>query len=229
MSFAKGELATATLELPSVVKTVEDMGFPDIAEGLHALAQPLSGLRSAVELMNLLPAGDGERYREMCATEIERACEMFACLQTLVSLKSTEAKMSSFDCRKLMLSMIAEYGLSDRLSESFLAATGPASDLVKGDLERTRQAFASLLTVLARICGTTGTMEASCWTTDASLVFRFKTGDGRKQNLNSGNRLHLSLVRASMLSQNGYYHSHADAFAISVALPLAQRLQMNQA
>ena len=220
MNFAKTETETEPLEFP-IAEAEADLSFPDLAEGLHALAQPLSGLRSAVELMNLFPGGDGERYRQMCATEIDRACEMFSCLQGLVSVKTAETKMRTFDCRKLVESLVVEHGLNDRLPSVSPGAKGLEPGMVKGDLERARQAFASLLTVLARVCGTAGMMEASCRQTDQSLVFSFKAEDVSRQRLNSGNRLHLSLARANIVSQGGRFRWQPDPLEIRVALPLA--------
>lgn len=221
MSFAKAETELEPLKLP-IVEDAADRSFPDIAEGLHALAQPLSSLRSAVELMNLLPPGDGERYRRMCATEVDRACEMFACLQGLVSVKMAQLNMSTFDCRELVSSLVVEHGLGDQMPPSCFGAPGVAYGIVKGDLERVRLAFASLLTVLARVRGTDGTLEGSCRLTDEALVFSFKADDASRQRLNSGNRLHLSLARANIVSQDGQFHWQADPFEIRVALRLAR-------
>jgi hypothetical protein len=172
--------------------------------------------------MNLLPAGDDQRYRKMCTAEIDRACEMFLCLQGLVSVKTAEPKTSVFDCCELVRSIAVEHGLTDLLPPAALGASGAENGMVTGNLERARQAFASLMTILARVRGTGGAIEASCRHTDQLLVFSFTTGNGAGQRLSSANRLHLSLARANIVNQNGRFYSQADPLAIRVGLPLAQ-------
>jgi hypothetical protein len=222
MSCAKAEEGAGCFDVSSPAQLQAEVTFEEIAEGLHALAQPLSGLRSAVELMNMLPAEEGKRYRQMCAAEIERACEMFGCLQGLVSASTSEPKPGSFDCRELVRTLAAERGLTERFPKGFFDEAGSRSlAAVKGDPARTRQAFTSLLTVLARVCGSAGPIEASCERGDDLLVFRFKAGDDAGQRLNSANRLHLSLARANIVSQGGGWQVKPDTLAIWVALPLA--------
>lgn len=222
MRFARTEAVTEVFDVTTDGGANPSVDFPDIADGLHALAQPLSGLRSAVELLNLVDGGDDRRYREMCSTEIERACEMFACLQGLVSAATSKPKMSTFDLPELVRSLATEHGLADRFQAEHAAKWNRSEKgMVKGDAERARMAFASLFTVLIRFCGNARQMEASCCRQDDFLVCRFAPGVGNAQKLNASNRLHLSLTRANVVSQQGRFHSQADPFAVWIAMPLA--------
>lgn len=214
-----------TFECSPATQPEIDVSFADLASGLHALAQPLSGIRSAVELMNHISGQDAERYRRICATETERACEMFACLQGLIAIKTGEPKIRAFDCLNLVRTLISEQGWTGRFRPGFLAAREDDGRMfVEGDLERTRGAFASLLTVLVSICEGSEAIQASSTASGNHLVFNFSTTPMASRSLNSMNRLRLSLARASILNQRGQYNSQLDQLEIRVALPLAQQV-----
>jgi signal transduction histidine kinase len=60
--------------------------YKSIADGLHALAQPLTILRASVVASNSEEIGPERRrhYLEISKGEVERACELFDSLQDIV-------------------------------------------------------------------------------------------------------------------------------------------------
>lgn len=63
-----------------------------LAEGLHAMAQPLTILRGAAGGLQLSPriALEDRRYVEMCNTQTERLCELLARVRDLLDSAHTE-------------------------------------------------------------------------------------------------------------------------------------------
>lgn len=64
-----------------------------LAEGLHAMAQPLTILRGATGTLKLSSAvsGPDRRYVEMCSTQAERLCVLLATLRDLLDTAQSEA------------------------------------------------------------------------------------------------------------------------------------------
>jgi hypothetical protein len=83
--------------MPSETHTdTSDLGllYAQLSDGLHALAQPLTILRSiAVAAANPdLAAADRLRYLDISSEQIERACVLFEGLQDLVIVQRKNAR-----------------------------------------------------------------------------------------------------------------------------------------
>ncbi len=75
----------------------ESAPFVQMADSLHAMAQPLTILRGALGAMQLSGkvAPENERYLEMSSMQIERLCEMLSNLRNLVDAAQLEAGHTS--------------------------------------------------------------------------------------------------------------------------------------
>jgi nitrogen-specific signal transduction histidine kinase len=64
-----------------------------LAQGLHAMAQPLTILRGAAGALQLSPSVSvsDRRYVEMCAVQAERLCEMIVGLRDRLDAAQSEA------------------------------------------------------------------------------------------------------------------------------------------
>src|SRR5580698_2805069 len=71
----------------------------EIADGLHALAQPLTILRSAIEMIGVCrrSGSDMGRYVELSTEHIQRACELFDSIQGLMITQIEPAKSEVLD------------------------------------------------------------------------------------------------------------------------------------
>src|ERR1700722_18761428 len=77
--------------------------YAHLADGLHAMAQPLTILRSSV-VASTMPGIDPDRrrrYLNISTQEVERVCGMFESLQDLVIARHVEANCGAVDLEEL--------------------------------------------------------------------------------------------------------------------------------
>jgi light-regulated signal transduction histidine kinase (bacteriophytochrome) len=98
---------SATLELypTSVVKNDEMVRLCSyMSQGLHALAQPLTIVRSAMAALTTpgVTAVERRRYLELSTQNVERTCSLFECLQDLVIASQIEANCEPMELSQLL-------------------------------------------------------------------------------------------------------------------------------
>src|SRR5580658_9929230 len=124
----------------------------EVADGLHALAQPLSILRSAIELM-ALPGGtetNRQRYLEMSVRQIDRAATLFSGMQNLLAAEMDPVNCAQFDLWGQLAPLIEDRETA--LREFGIGISAQKTSLkqpVFGDPERTAQAISVLLEIAA--------------------------------------------------------------------------------
>jgi hypothetical protein len=71
-----------------------DRFYASLAEGLHALAQPLTILRSSIPALCREEAGTEKQrnYLNISKVEVERACELFGAMQELLVAARSRAE-----------------------------------------------------------------------------------------------------------------------------------------
>jgi hypothetical protein len=196
--------------------------FAHLTEGLHAMAQPLTILRSSVPAS----AGTGlslakqKRYLELSIQQVQRACALFECLQDLVVACQTPA-----DCVPVDLSAIVEAAAADR--KEALDGSGVqlrvllprGLPLALGDAARTRHALSAGLTVAAVVSATGDLIEIAVTADCRRVELILQTGRVHGTRLESHQRLSLRLAQMNMLSQHGEYEFTEDPFRVRLALP----------
>src|SRR5579875_3727887 len=136
--------STITGEAPAGEAGRHQQFCTEVADGLHALAQPLSVLRSALELLAHGPStvGHCQRYLDLSLDNMRRTCDLFGRLQDLMLTEMQEPELSSFDLPDIILSAIEE-----RTADLSALGIGIAASLPKGlgsvlgDAGRTEQAI----------------------------------------------------------------------------------------
>jgi signal transduction histidine kinase len=76
-----------------------DRFYAELADGLHALAQPLTILRGSIMAMSseeIMPERQ-QHYLDVSKSQLERACALFDAVQALVIEAQSRAERSAFD------------------------------------------------------------------------------------------------------------------------------------
>jgi hypothetical protein len=195
----------------------------NMAEGLHAMAQPLTILMSSVPA-SALPGIDAikqRRYLDLSNQQIKRACQLFEVLQNVVIASQMEADCAPIELADLLAAVTKDQGIALQASGIELRVVTPSGlPTVLGDIARTRQALSAGLQVAASVSASGDVVEllASACGGYVELIVRNVRVHGK--HLNSSDRLSLSLAQENILSQQGEYEFAEDPFFTRMALPI---------
>jgi signal transduction histidine kinase len=213
----------------------------ELADGLHALAQPLTIVRSAISLLEMAresgadsarsgaddsrdsadsgrDGADSGRYIEMSGRQIDRACRIFASLQALVAVHVVPANPQSVDIDDLLSHIVADP--PPPLGERGIGfATSGAAGTVFGDRHRTEQAIAAAIEAAASAASAGDVIQIDTSRSEGYVEFVIQCAGRLENSPSSSERLNLSVARASILSQQGRYRFTPDPFRISLVLP----------
>jgi signal transduction histidine kinase len=196
--------------------------YSDLATGLHAMAQPLTILRSAIEVL-VLPAGsniDQRRYLEISAKQLARTCGMFASLQDLVTARMIEAQRTHFNLWDLLTPLIEDQRrLLLSVGVGIAVACAEPSASICGDAERTEQALVALLSLAASLSSRGDVIELHAAPANGFVELTLENACCHGKRLDSSQRLSLSVAEANILSQHGRCSIVEDPFRVSLALP----------
>ncbi len=197
----------------------------EIADGLHALAQPLSILRSAIELMALPSSAetDRRRYLEMSVRQIDRATRLFSGMQTLVAAELDPANCAQFDLWGQLTPLIEDR--EPALGELGISISAEKASLerpVFGDSERTAQAISVFLEIAASQSSSGDVIRLSAFQKDDFVEFNVHGPQSHPKPMNSLDRLKLAAAKRNILSQHGRFNLCEDPFRVSIALPAGE-------
>jgi light-regulated signal transduction histidine kinase (bacteriophytochrome) len=198
--------------------------FAHMTEGLHAMAQPLTILRSSIPALaavDLTPAKQ-QRYLELSVRQVQRVCALFDCLQDLVVAGQTQAECVPFDFAATVAAVVGDRrrAFQDLGAELRVALPGNLP-MVLGDASRTLQALTAGLTVatLVAVSGDVVEIAATARNRRVELVLHLDRVHGK--GLESPERLNLRLAQVNIASQRGEYEYIEDPFRVRLALPSA--------
>jgi hypothetical protein len=195
----------------------------NIAEGLHAMAQPLTILRSTVAASaakSVTPTRQ-RHYLDISTHQVERACKLFDCLQDLVIASKFEADCASFEIPELLALAVREHKAVLQASAVGLRVVTPTGLLpVLGDVSRTLQALSAALKIAASVSHSGDVIEllATARNGFVELVIQNRRAHGRP--LNSSDHLSLLLAEANIRSQQGEHEYAEDPFRVRLTLPV---------
>jgi len=195
----------------------------NMAEALHAIAQPLTILRSSVAAaatVGIDPIKQ-RRYLELSTQQVERLCSQFECIQDLVIASQTQAECAPIELSGLLAAVVRDKQAELKTSGIELRVVIPGSlPAVLGDATRTLQALLAGLKMAASvsIAGDEVDLLANAGNGYLDLVVR--SGRTRGRSLNSSERLGLFLAEMNILSQQGKYECTDDPFRVVLRLPL---------
>lgn len=211
---------TCPVELPAAGT---EKFHADLMNGLHAVAQPLTVLRAAIEIL-ARPEGvgvDRKRYLEISATQVARTCDLFSCVRELVTSSVSEARQAWFDMSELLTPVIEEYrGRLQTAGVGLAVMIHEPRQPVFGDAERTEQAFLALLKTSASLSSRGDVIELRSTHAQGFLELTVLNARSHGKQLSSTDRLGLSLAEVNILSQQGRYRCTEDPFSFWFALPV---------
>ena len=207
--------------VPAVESGELDRLCASLADGLHAMAQPLTILRSALAAAPEAEESSRQRYLAISAEQIERLCGLFERIQDLVIASQNAADCTPFDLAQLLSPLLKDRraalkGTGVQLSVS----TEDNLPAVLGDCARTEQAVLAALDIAIGTASKGDAIEVSLASRDGVAELAVGNERAHGKALNSTQRLNLSLAAANMQSQHGQFHWADDPFLASLALPL---------
>jgi signal transduction histidine kinase len=200
-----------------------DRFYANMATALHAMAQPLTVLRSAV-ISAAAPAAnpsDQRRYLEISAEQVERACRLFQSLQQLLVAHQMEAELAPVELAVLLPPVIENQTATLKEADVEMQAVIPDGlRPVLGDMDRTLQALFGVLQIAASVSRPGDVVEFVVTPRKkfVELVVQNRRAHGRR--LTSTDRLNLILAETNIRSQQGEVELAEDPFRASLLLPL---------
>jgi light-regulated signal transduction histidine kinase (bacteriophytochrome) len=198
--------------------------FAHMTEGLHAMAQPLTILRSSVPALaavDVTPAKQ-QRYLELSIRQVQRACALFDCLQDLLVTAQALADCAPFDFAAMVATVaddrrkaLQELGVELRVQ---LPGDLP---MVLGDASRTRQALTAGFTAAALISASGDIIDVAAAARNRRVELVLHIDRVHGMCLESQERLNLRLAQVNIVSQRGDYECTEDPFRVRMALPSA--------
>lgn len=195
----------------------------NISQGLHALAQPLTIVRSAMAALAApgIAALDQKHYLDLSVQHTERTCALFECLQELVIASQIDADCEPFDLRQAIGSVMEDRNAVLHASGMELRIEVPKMfPPVQGDANRTRQALSAALDCAAAISSPGDVVEMLATVRDGFVELNLQISRIRSRAMNSLQRLNLTLAEVNIRSQQGKYAYTEDPLRIFIALPL---------
>ena len=197
--------------------------YADLANGLHAMAQPLTILRAAIEVLNLPPGAaiDPGRYLEISAAQVERTCRLFTNVQDLVTARNIAAVRTGFDLAALIGPLIEDRRILWQASGVAIAvARQQTATPILGDDSRTRQALAAILEIASELAVRGDVIELQISRAGSSVQLAIENTRPHGRRLEASMRLSLALAEANILSQEGTYEFVFDPFRVCLTLPI---------
>lgn len=195
-----------------------------MAEGLHALAQPLTILRSTVVLMAAPKIAEAarQRYLDLSLEQVQRACELFEVMQDLVIVSQVEAVRKPFELANAISAAVDDPQVGLEPSGVTINVVVPR-DLppILGDYARTMRALAAALKIAAYLSSADDKVEVQASPSGSFVRLTVTNPRPHGRTLNSSQRLALSLIEANIRSQRGRYTFAEDPFCVSMELPFA--------
>ncbi len=220
MSFALSK------KMPQDVRSAQDASsafYSQLAEGLHAMAQPLTVVRGALSALTL---GKGiappqERYVRMSTEQVERLCDLMSGLQDLLDTTQFEAECVSLDLWEIVDLVLEDLEPVLRPSGAQISAVKPNERIyVIGDSIRTEKALRAALKTAASLSSQGDLIQLEVFVGDGVADLVVQNQKRRGKSLGSTERFNLALIQANIRCQAGVYACVEDPLHLSIKLPL---------
>jgi signal transduction histidine kinase len=197
--------------------------YASMTTGLHALAQPLTVLRSAVSASAREDLSEADRrwYLDASVDQIEHACNLFHRLQQLLIAGRVKADCAPIELAEMLAPVVEDQRQALEISGiDFKFTSAGILEPVLGDMDRTLQALFAALKIAASL-STRGDVIELPVSSDARCVeLMIQNRRHHAKRMNSSDRLNLALAEANLLSQQGGYEYTEDPFRVSFSLPI---------
>jgi light-regulated signal transduction histidine kinase (bacteriophytochrome) len=196
--------------------------YLDIADGLHAMAQPLTVLLGTLGNLKLRDRTelDHRQYLDMSTRQVDHMCGLLSSLRDLVDARLFEAKLSRIDLWETLAPIVEDHVVAHQGSGVEIRMVKPDhSVFVFGDPERTSQAFAAVLKVAASISSPGDAIQALFQKRDGNLELIVESEESHGKRLGSSDRLGLSSAAANIQSQQGRFECVENPLRVLISLP----------
>jgi hypothetical protein len=200
-----------------------DRFYADLANGLHALAQPLTILQSTVGASST-PGCTTDRqqhYRDVSLQQVERACNIYWGLQNLVVANQAAADRTSYDLSHVLAPLLEDQqavltasGIELSVSPSF------GGKVMHGDASRTLQAIQESFKIAASRSSPGDVIELKSAISDGRVELSIANSRLYGKVLNSLDRLNMAVAETNIRSQQGDYSYSDDPFRVVICLPI---------
>ena len=192
--------------------------YDALAEGLHAMAQPLTILQSCVLIAakpELAKMATPEMLGDMAA-EVERMCGLFRCLQDLVGANGGEGERSEIEIGNLIRSSIQTMRAQIRAAGVSVETTGlEGRPAVWLDGVRAKQGWTSLLEAALLTTSPGGAVRISGECEGDDVAVWITGGDGKRDG-GSVLRLKVTVAKALLGAAGAEVNSVLDPFKVRV-------------
>lgn len=215
--------ATSSACEKATVENNQTKFHQELANGLHAMAQPLTMLRAAIEVLALPQSAgiDRQRYLAISASAVDRTCNVFSRVQDLVAVTSIEAQRVRFDLWNAIRPAIEDRSrLLDASGVAIAAAKAEAWEPVIGDAGRAEQAVAVVLQMAGDLSSRGDVIELSGRAGHGFVELTIENTRRHGKRIDSTARLNLALAEASVASQHGQCEFREDPFRFLLKLPV---------
>jgi signal transduction histidine kinase len=223
MSYAKLEERQADEVCGAAAADDADRLAAQFANGLHALAQPLTVLRSAVVGLKAANLADADRrwYLETSSVQVEHAARLFHMLQDLIAVRGSMSENKPVALSEVVEGAVAAQApaLQKAGIELKMSATCSAAQAV-GDKDKTFEVLVSSLETLVPVSSPEDPVELQVSEGDGCAKVILRNMHARGSSLNSEMRLKLALAEAKMRSQHGNLYLIEEPLSITIQLPL---------
>jgi signal transduction histidine kinase len=205
--------------------------YSELADGLHAMAQPLTIVRGALCALTLhqdLPPAS-QRYLDMSSAQLDRLCDQMSCLRSLLETAQFNVNCVTVELWQLIGPILEDLDAALRKSEVRIATANPQHSAIHAiaDPARTEQALRTALNTAISIASRGDVILLDVLPRDGFIEIAIRNMNPHGKSLGSSDRLSLSLVKASIQSQQGIYECAEDPLRVSLKLPLQETEEMS--
>jgi hypothetical protein len=196
----------------------------NLAQGIHAVAQPLAVLmaslgKSHTDLMNL------DELRELTASsaaEVQRACTLFGCLQQLVMVETVEPHLSPTPLLPVLA--YAAEGVDLLLQKDGVVLRAVTPEFCPPVLihrARTLQALSRVLLMVHSLSRAQHTVELIATPSANTVQVVVRNLNVSVGAINAEGRLSMAVAEANMRSQHAAFALSLSPFTVCMELPNA--------
>lgn len=215
-----------TLEIgcaDSVEKREVERFYASMATALHAMAQPLTVVRSAVVAAAApgVNAADQRHYLDLLTEQVERTCGLFQSLQQLVVVNQIKAERAPIEVSRLLAPVVESQTLTYKtLGVEIQAVIPDGLRPMLADMDRTLQALFAALQIAGSVSSAGDVIELFVTSQNGFVELVVQNRRAHRRRLNSSERLSLVLAEANIRSQQGEFECAEDPFCVSLMLPV---------
>ncbi len=196
----------------------------NLAQGIHAVAQPLAVLMASlsedhIDLMNF------DELRELTvssAAEVQRLCALFGCLQQLVMVESIKPQLSSTPLLTVLAYAAEGVHLLFQQDGIFLRSVAPDTcPPVLIHRPRTLQALSRVLLIVHGLSRAQDTVELMATPSAHAVQVVIRNLNVSVAAINAEASLSMAVAEANMRSQHAEFALSLRPFTVCIELPRA--------